>query len=147
MSLSIEEKKLTEYISHSIIRLSKRSFARRVDICVPQISAHKRSLTILNNQLDQLYEELYNVYPSVTKDDYGQFSYQLGLLIETLKGLYTSYCLESFYPQIKERCERLRMNISAIEEIDCDFKHFKVGIFQNPRYQSIISATRSLVSK
>lgn len=132
----------TENISHSIIRLSKRSFAQRLDIGVSPVSIHKQNQTIINNDLDKAYEILYDAYPSATKDDYNQFSYQLGLLVETLKGLYASYRHKPFYSQIKDRCKRLRMNISAIEEINCDFKHFKVDIFQNPRCQSITSKTK-----
>ena len=46
----------TEIISQSITRLSKRTFARRLDVLSPQVIEHKGTLTRLNNELDDLYD-------------------------------------------------------------------------------------------
>ena len=48
----------TEIISQSITRLSKRTFARRLDVLSPQVIEHKGTLTRLNNELDDLYDLL-----------------------------------------------------------------------------------------
>lgn len=137
----------TEYISHSIIRLSRRSYERRLDVSSPQVSAHKSALTSLNNKLDVLYDDLYEAFATATAADYAQFGYQLRLLLETLKGLLSSYRKEAFYTQLKERCERLRKNVVALEELDHDYRNFKVNILANPRYTEVISTTKQLMSQ
>lgn len=134
----------TECISRSIVSLSKRSFARRLKVLSPLLKGDNGILTKLNNDLDDLYELLYENYPSITENDYRQFGSYLTVLIETLKGLHSAYHKSKFHAQLKDNNDRLRMNISAIEEIDHDIRCFKIKLRSNPRYEEVLNKAKSI---
>lgn len=134
----------TEIISQSITRLSKRTFARRLDVLSPQVIEHKGTLTRLNNELDDLYDLLYDSYAEMTEAEYHTLSPYLSILISTLKDLCTAYKRTNYYKTIAESVERLRMNIVAIEEIEHDIRYFKIALPKNPRYHEIVSKTKCL---
>ena len=67
----------TVCISESIVSLSKRSFTRRLKIASSRMVAEKGMLARLNNQLDELYELLYDNFTSMSVSDYKQFAPQL----------------------------------------------------------------------
>lgn len=134
----------TELISKSIIRLSKRSFANRLDILSPEVMERKRMFVKLNSQLNRLYEQLYDSYQEITEKDYEVFAPYLSVLIETLKELETT-CKQSRYKvQLADCLVNLRMNIVAIEEIDYDIRHFKINIKKNPQYSRVMNRIKSL---
>ena len=134
----------TEIISQSITRLSKRTFARRLDVLSSQVIEHKGTLTRLNNELDDLYDLLYDSYAEMTETEYHTLSPYLSILISTLKDLYTAYKHTDNYKTVVENVERLRMNIIAIEEIEHDIRYFKIALPKNPRYNEIVSKTKCL---
>ncbi|WP_455625145.1 hypothetical protein [Parabacteroides sp.] len=110
----------------------------------PQLRGDNGMLTKLNKDLDDLYELLYENYPSITEDDYKQFGSYLGVLIETLKGLHSAYHKSVFHARLKDNNDRLRMNISAIEEIDHDIRCFKIKLRSNPRYEEVLDKAKSM---
>lgn len=133
----------TELISKSIVRISKRSFAHRLDMLDPNMIEHKGALTRLNNQLDSLYDLLYGSYPTMTEFDYQIIAPYLSVLLQTLNGLSEAYNkFDNLW--LKEGKERLQMNISAIEEIDHDIRNFKINLRKNPRYTAIVTMAKSL---
>lgn len=134
----------TVCISESIVSLSKRSFTRRLKIASSRMVAEKGMLARLNNQLDELYELLYDNFTSMSASDYKQFAPQLAVLIETLKSLHRDYLHSSYKYALSDSINRLQGNISAIEEIRQDILHFKVNLLRNPRYSGIITQAKAL---
>lgn len=134
----------TVCISESIVSLSKRSFTRRLKIASSRMVAEKGMLARLNNQLDELYELLYDNFTSMSVSDYNQFAPQLAVLIETLKSLHRDYLHSSYKHALSDSINRLQGNISAIEEIRQDILHFKVNLLHNPRYSGIIAQAKAL---
>lgn len=134
----------TEQISRSIVRLSKRTFDYRLKAVSSQKMEQKGVLTRLNNQLDSLYDTLYEAYPEMSEADYRFLSPYLSILIDTLKKLYSAYQKLDTTSWMKEANERLSMNISAIEEIEHDIRNFKINLHQNPRYQKVIDLAKRL---
>lgn len=134
----------TMCISESIVSLSKRSFTRRLRIASSQMVAEKGMLARLNNQLDELYELLYDNFTSISASDYKQFAPQLAVLIETLKSLHRDYLHSSYKSALSDSINRLQCNISAIEEIKHDILHFKVNLPRNPRYSEIMAQAKVL---
>lgn len=134
----------TEVISKSIVYLSKKSFAQRLNILSPQVTIQKGILTRLNNQLDELYDMLYGCYPEITEADYKFLNPYLSVLIRTLKELHEAYKKYTLDEGIKMANERLKMNISAIEEINHDIRDFKINIYQNPRYHEVVLRAKNL---
>lgn len=134
----------TMLISESIVSLSKRSFARRLRAFSARVTAEKGMLTRLNNQLDDLYELLYDSYPSMTADDYDSFKGNLQILIDTLKGLCHDYERSAYRDVLADSLSRLRSNRVAIEEIDNDIRNFKIRLPRNPRYAEVMAIAKSL---
>lgn len=134
----------TEVISKSIVHLSKKSFAQRLNVLSPQVTIHKGILTRLNNQLDELYDMLYDCYPEITEADYKVLNPYLQLLLRTLKELHEAYKKLSLDEGMKVANKHLEMNISAIEEIDHDIRNFKINIYQNPRYHEVVLRAKNL---
>lgn len=134
----------TMCISESIVSLSKRSFTRRLRIASSRMAAEKGMLARLNNQLDELYELLYDNFTSMSVSDYKQFAQQLTVLIETLKSLHRDYLHSTYKEVLCDSINRLQGNISAIEEIKHDILHFKVNLPYNPRYSKIMAQAKVL---
>ena len=134
----------TMLISESIVSLSKRSFARRLRAVSAHVTAEKSMLTRLNNQLDSLYELLYDNYPSMTADDYNSFKEYLHILLETIQGLCEDYERSLYREALADSLARLRSNRIAIEEIDNDIRNFKIRLPRNPRYAEVMDMAKSL---
>lgn len=134
----------TMCISESIVSLSKRSFTRRLRIASSRMAAEKGMLARLNNQLDELYELLYDNFTSMTASDYKLFAPQLIVLIDTLKSLHKDYLHSSYKIPLSDSINRLLDNISAIEEIKQDIQYFKVNLPHNPRYSEIMVQAKAL---
>ncbi len=129
-------------LSRSLSDLSKRSFTQRVDAISGQETRIKTRLTRLNNQLDDLCEQLYDAYSDIVESEYMAIKPYLTLLIDTLKDLYRFYKGHST-DGISDYLCRLQTNISAIEEIDADIRNFKINLYRNPRYQSVVEKAKS----
>lgn len=134
----------TMLISDSIVSLSKRSFARRLRTVSARIAAEKGVLTRLNNQLDELYELLYDNYPSITKDDYDSFKGNLTILLDTLKGLCQDYEQSPYHGALSDAISRLNSNRMALQELDGDIRYFRINLPRNPRYVEVIGRAKSL---
>lgn len=134
----------TMLISDSIVSLSKRSFARRLRAVSARVTAEKSMLTRLNNQLDDLYELLYDNYPSMTAGDYDSFKEYLHILLDTLQGLCEDYQRSPYRESLADSIARLCSNRMAIEEIDNDIRNFKIRLPHNPRYAEVMAIVKSL---
>lgn len=134
----------TMLISNSIVSLSKRSFARRLRIASYRVAVEKSALTRLNNQLDELYELLYDNYSSMTASDYDSFKDNLSILLSTLKDLYRDYRRSSFRNPLAESIDSLQSNIAALEEMDSDIRNYKIRLPLNPRYAKVVGMAKAL---
>ena len=134
----------TMLISNSIVSLSKRSFARRLRTASYRVAVEKSALTRLNNQLDELYELLYDNYSSMTASDYDSFKDNLHILLDTLKGLCQDYERSAYRDALADSLSRLRSNRVALEEIDNDICNFKIRLPRNPRYGEVMALAKSL---
>lgn len=134
----------TMLISNSIVSLSKRSFARRLRTASYRVAVEKSALTRLNNQLDELYELLYDSYPSMTASDYDSFKDNLSILLSTLKDLYCDYRRSSFRNLLVESIDSLQSNIVALEEMDSDIRNYKIRLPLNPRYAEVVGMAKAL---
>lgn len=134
----------TMLISSSIVSLSKRSFARRLRTASYRVAVEKSALTRLNNQLDELYELLYDNYSSMTANDYDSFKDNLSILLSTLKDLHRDYRCSSFRDLLSESIDSLQSNIIALEEMDNDIRNYKIRLPLNPRYAEVVGMARSL---
>ena len=128
-------------ISNSIVSLSKRSFARRLRTASYRVAVEKSALTRLNNQLDELYELLYDNYSSMTASDYDSFKDNLSILLSTL---YRDYRRSSFRNSLAESIDSLQSNIAALEEMDSDIRNYKIRLPLNPRYAKVVGMAKAL---
>lgn len=136
----------TAIISHSISRVSKKSFNQRIKISISPTKSKNGEFTRINNLLDKLYDDLRDTFHTITEDDYKVIRPQLLLLIETIQGMLVSV---SKFPQekqvkISDNISRLKCNITAFEELDHDIQNFRINIFKNPSYAQIIETAKSL---
>ena len=128
----------TATISSSIVRLSKRSFAQQLNAMQPTTFEGKRSLARLNNDLDNLYDDLYEAYHTVTEDDYKVIGPYLRVLIRTLNDLHTACKKAPSSMGLRPQTERLAGNISAICEINNDIVRYKIQLPKDPEMKTIM---------
>ena len=125
-------------ISKSMIRLSRRTFAERINLLSD--CRKENSLARLNAQIKKLTKNLRTQFSTITEKDYGILKPYLSLLIETLTGLFKAY--QNSYSF--EETEILKTNISDLKEIDSDIYNFRVKIFKNPEYQEVMSMLKNI---
>ena len=115
----------TALISKSIVRISARSFEQNLE-AVSGASVTHNKLIRLNNALDRLYETIYDQFNDITPDDYKIIEPQLLLLLNTLKGLCNTYKKMRTSGKHSEEIAKLGRNYSALYELNCDIKNFRV---------------------
>ncbi|MBO7599038.1 MAG: hypothetical protein J6T70_18535 [Bacteroidales bacterium] len=90
----------------------------------------------LLNEVDKLCELLHNEFPTITKSDYNAFASELKIVISTLKALYSE---SQNQLACKPYNERLRQQISDLEELDHDIRTFRIAAPQNAALQATLS--------
>lgn len=128
----------TAAISSSIVRLSKRSFAQQLNAMQPIPLDCKRSLARLNNDLDSLYDDLYEAYHTVTENDYKVIGPYLRILIRTLNDLHSACKKAPSSVELRPQTERLASNISAISEVNNDIVRYKIRLPKDPEMKAIM---------
>ena len=128
----------TATISSTIVRLSKRSFAQQLNAMQPTPFEGKRSLARLNNDLDNLYDDLYEAYHTVTEDDYKVIGPYLRVLIRTLNDLHSACKKAPSLMGLRPQTERLAGNISAICEVNNDIVRYKIRLPKDPEMKAIM---------
>ncbi len=129
-------------ISRNVVKLGKRTFNHRLEAVVP--NGYKLSqLRRLNSDIDSLYELIYEDWRSISEEEYSAFGAQFNILIDTVKDLYDS-CKGNEY--LAPEVERLRMNYSALYELNSDIRRncitFKNDIEFVNLFHSAAEATR-----
>ncbi len=116
----------TGVISRNIARISSRSFEHNLEAVTGKTITHNK-LRRLNNALDSLYELIYSQFNSITAEDYKLIGPQLSLLLNTLKGLRTTYKGMRSDREISEELVSLGRNYSALYELNSDIRQFRIS--------------------
>lgn len=126
----------TAIISQRIGKIGRRSFDRRLKIASPFFVEKRGEMPRLLNEVDKLCELLRNEFSTITKSDYNAFASELKIVISTLKALYSE---SQNLLTCKPYNERLRQQISDLEELDHDIKTFRIAAPQNAALQATLS--------
>lgn len=133
-------------ISNNIVRLSTRSYKRRLEAVAPNGCSVSR-LASLNKELDNFYELLYSQWQSVTEKDYNVFGRQLGIMLSTLKDLLKTYKSFSADAGLSKEIERLDMNYAAISEVNSDIVNFRIKAPVDSDLKALMSRASNVARK
>lgn len=128
----------TAVISQSIVRLGTRSYKHSLEALAPS-EYRVGQLKKLNHDLDSFYEFLYSQYNTITEADYQIFGKQLSSMLSTLKMLYVSCKQMPMKYGAKDEAEKLKMNYSALYELNNDIKNYKIKAPKDAEWTSLLS--------
>ena len=131
----------TQVISQHIGRIGRRSYDRRIRIASPLFVEKRGELARLLNEIDRLSDRLHEDFPSITEEDYRLFGPELKIVIRTLKDLRRDSLT---HKELKPYNDRMRQQISDLEELDHDIKAFRVNAPKNKELQDTMSMLGSL---
>lgn len=131
----------TQIISRHIGRIGRRSFDRRMRIVSPAFVEKRGELARLLNEVDKLSERLREEFSTITENDYRMFGPELKIVIGTLKALRQDSLTRK---DLKPYNDRLRQQISDLEELDHDIKAFRVDAPKNKELQATMALLDSL---
>ena len=128
-------------ISRHIGRIGRRSFDRRMRIASPLYVEKKGEVARLLNEVDRLSDRLHDEFITITADDYRMFGPELKIVISTLKALRRE---SQSRPELKAYDNRMREQISDLEELDHDIYVFRVKAPKNKELQEAMSKISKL---
>ena len=128
----------TAFISQSIIKLGTRSYRHSLEALAPNEYGINR-LRRLNRDLDAFYELLYSQCNTITESDYMVFGEQLTSMIDTINFLYKSCKHMPNNSVLDKETERLKMNYSALKELNDDIRNFKINASGNAEWTTLLS--------
>ena len=128
-------------ISRHIGRIGRRSFDRRMRIASPLYVEKKGEVARLLNDVDRLSDRLHDEFITITADDYRMFGPELKIVISTLKALRRE---SQSRPELKAYDNRMREQISDLEELDHDIYVFRVKASNNERLQKALDSLKDL---
>ena len=120
----------TQVISRHIGRIGRRSFDRRMRIVSPLYVERRGEIARLLNEVDALSERLHDDFPTITEEDYKLFGPELKIVIGTMKSLLKESMTRR---ELKPYNERMREQISDLEELDHDIRVFRIDAPKNER--------------
>ena len=126
----------TQVISRHIGRIGRRSFDRRMRIVSPLYVERRGEIARLLNEVDALSERLHDEFPTITEEDYKLFGPELKVVIGTLKSLLKE---STSRHELKPYNERMREQISDLEELDHDIRVFRIDAPKNERLQKTLA--------
>lgn len=131
----------TQVISRHIGRIGRRSFDRRMRMASPMFAEKRGEIARLLNEVDSLSYRLHDEFPTITENDYRMFGPELKILISTLKSLRQESLT---HKELKPYNDRMRQQISDLEELDHDIKTFRVDAQKNERLQQAMAAVGNI---
>ena len=131
----------TQVISKHIGRIGRRSFDRRMRIASPLFVERRGELARLLNEVDKLSDRLHEEFPTISENDYRLFGPELKVMISTLKALRQDSLTRK---ELKPYNDRMRQQISDLEELDHDIKAFRVDAVQNKELQATMALLGNL---
>ena len=117
-----------EIISQEIGRIGHRSFDRRMRMASPMFTEKRGEMTRLLNEADSLCNQLHEAFQTISPEDYAIFGPRLRIVIATLKALMQESQNQSSFTCYEERMKR---QISDLEELEHDIKVFRVDAQKN----------------
>ena len=126
----------TQVISRHIGRIGRRSFDRRMSIVSPLYVERRGEIARLLNEVDALSERLHDDFPTITEEDYKLFGPELKIVIGTMKSLLKESMTRR---ELKPYNERMREQISDLEELDHDIRVFRIDAPKNERLQKTLA--------
>lgn len=131
----------TATISRHIGRIGRRSFDRRMRMASPLFTEKQGELARLLNDVDRLIERLHDEFITITEDDYQMFGSELKILISTLKSLRRE---SQGHAYLKHNDDRMRQQISDLEELDHDIYEFRVKAPKNESLQETLASIKNI---
>ena len=132
-----------EVINHSIVGISKRLYARRIEMESSQEKRERIALSRLNGSISRLYDLFYDEFSSIDEASYRSFGPYLGILIQTLNDLLDSYRQSCYRTVLSAQIEDLAHNLSALTELDSDIRSFRINAPNNSRLQGLLKQLKS----
>ena len=131
----------TQVISRHIGRIGRLSFDRRMRMASPMFAEKRGEIARLLNEVDSLSYRLHDEFPTITENDYRMFGPELKILISTLKSLRQESLT---HKELKPYNDRMRQQISDLEELDHDIKTFRVDALKNEELQQAMVAVGNI---
>ena len=131
----------TAIISKHIGRIGRRSFDRRLRLASPMYMERRGELARLLNDVDRLSYLLHEEFSTITAEDYHLFGSELKIVINTLKALRQESLSHN---ELSPYNDRMRQQISDLEEIDHDIKTFRVNAPMNENLRQTMATIGAL---
>ena len=131
----------TAAISRHIGRIGRRSFDRRMRMASPLFTEKQGELARLLNDVDHLIDRLHDEFTTITEEDYLMFGSELKILISTLKALRRESHAHAY---LKHNDDRMRQQISDLEELDHDIYEFRVKAPKNESLQATLASIKDI---
>ena len=131
----------TAVISRHIGRIGRRSFDRRMRMASPLFTEKQGEVARLLNDVDRLSDRLHDEFITITEDDYLMFGSELKILISTLKALRRESQMRA---DLKHYDNRMRQQITDLEELDHDIYEFRVKAPKNETLQQTLASFKDL---
>ena len=107
----------------------------------PMFAEKRGEIARLLNEVDSLSYRLHDEFPTITENDYRMFGPELKILISTLKSLRQESLT---HKDLKPYNDRMRQQISDLEELDHDIKTFRVDALKNEELQQAMVAVGNI---
>ena len=128
-------------ISQHIGRIGRHTFDRRMRLASPLFVEKQGEMTHILNDVDRLRERLHEEFITITAEDFLMFGSELKIVISTLKALRNE---SRFRLELRQYDNRMRHQISDLEELSHDIYEFRVKAPRNESLQQSLSAVKDL---
>ncbi len=131
----------TDVISSHIGRIGRHSFDRRMRMASPLFQEKRGEMARLLNEVDKLSECLHDQFATISEEDYRLFARELKIVIATLKALRQESLSRT---ELRIYDDRMRQQITDLEELDHDIRVFRVDAPKNVALQEALADVKDL---
>lgn len=131
----------TDVISSHIGRIGRHSFDRRMRMASPLFQEKRGEMARLLNEVDKLSECLHEQFATISEEDYRLFARELKIVIATLKALRQESLSRT---ELRIYDDRMRQQITDLEELDHDIRVFRVDAPKNVALQEALADVKDL---
>ena len=107
----------------------------------PLFTEKQGEIARLLNDVDRLIDRLHDEFITITEDDYLMFGSGLKILISTLKALRRE---SQGHAYLMHNDDRMRQQISELEELDHDIYEFRVKAPKNESLQETLASIKDI---
>ena len=133
-------------ISDRIVNLGTRSYRQRLET-LSGIGMTGHKLRKLNQDLDDLYDLLYDRINSISEAEVRSISPLLSELIKSVKALYVICRKPVSGIATDKETERLGMNYSALQELYSDLHNFRLPSDEDKELKDMLSKAATLMQR